>query len=61
MPKTAAPPSGRRVAKYVAPVILALVECSISWRRQRSLGHDVFGKGEPRTHLLCVVPLHGNA
>ncbi|MDP8913554.1 MAG: GrpB family protein [Pseudomonadota bacterium] len=24
-------------------------------------GHEVFGKGEPRTHLLHVVPLHGNA
>jgi GrpB-like predicted nucleotidyltransferase (UPF0157 family) len=24
-------------------------------------GHDVFGKGAPRTHLLHVVPLHGAA
>jgi GrpB-like predicted nucleotidyltransferase (UPF0157 family) len=23
-------------------------------------GHEVFGKGEARTHLLHVVPLHGN-
>jgi GrpB-like predicted nucleotidyltransferase (UPF0157 family) len=24
-------------------------------------GHEVFGKGEPRTHLVHVVPLHGPA
>ena len=24
-------------------------------------GHAVFGKGDPRTHLLHVVPLHGHA
>jgi GrpB-like predicted nucleotidyltransferase (UPF0157 family) len=24
-------------------------------------GHEVFGKGDPRTHLLHVVPLHGDA
>jgi GrpB-like predicted nucleotidyltransferase (UPF0157 family) len=24
-------------------------------------GHEVFGKGDPRTHLVHVVPLHGSA
>jgi GrpB-like predicted nucleotidyltransferase (UPF0157 family) len=24
-------------------------------------GHEVFGKGKPRTHLVHVVPLHGAA
>ena len=24
-------------------------------------GHEVFGRGDPRTHLLHVVPLHGPA
>ena len=24
-------------------------------------GHEVFGKGDPRTHLVHVVPLHGPA
>jgi GrpB-like predicted nucleotidyltransferase (UPF0157 family) len=24
-------------------------------------GHEVFGKGDPRTHLVHVVPLHGDA
>jgi GrpB-like predicted nucleotidyltransferase (UPF0157 family) len=24
-------------------------------------GHEVFGKGDPRTHLIHVVPLHGPA